>query len=194
MAAVNAVPGLSLVKSMSSAHLTEADAYWSHTADQLEQSFATVSAGLAQPGGAEWKGVAATSAQETYTRAVEPEPSVTVTEETFFGHGWQPLTITVLQAIWFMAQGAEFGVEELVDWFRGLGWKSANGKPLGHDAVRRELSLIRKAGYINAQRLRDEKGRAAGIQYEVSKRARGPASSRSRLRPITAVTDLCRPS
>ena len=123
---------------------------------------------------------AATSAQETYTRAVEPEPSVTVTEETFFGHGWQPLTITVLQAIWFMPQGAEFGVEELVDWFRGLGWKSANGKPLGHDAVRRELSLIRKAGYINAQRLRDEKGRAAGIQYEVSKRARPTSGAGAR--------------
>lgn len=64
MAAVNAVPGLSLVKSMSSAHLTEADTYWSHTAERLEQSFATVSAGLAQPGGSAWHGVAAASAQE----------------------------------------------------------------------------------------------------------------------------------
>lgn len=113
---------------------------------------------------------AASSSSETYTRSIEPEPSVTVTDQTFFGHGWQPLTICVLQAIWFMPQGAEFGVEDLVDWFRGLGWKSANGKPLGADAVRRELALIREAGYIRAERLRGERGRAAGIRYEISKR------------------------
>ena len=59
-----------------------------------------------------------------------------------------------------------------MDWFRGLGWKSANGKPLGADAVRRELALIREAGYIRAERLRGEKGRAAGIRYEISKRPR----------------------
>ena len=115
---------------------------------------------------------AASSSSEAYARSVEPEPSVTVTEQTFFGHGWQPLTICVLQAIWFMPQGAEFGVEDLVDWFRRLGWKSANGKPLGADAVRRELALIREAGYIRAERLRGEKGRAAGIRYEISKRPR----------------------
>lgn len=115
---------------------------------------------------------AASSSQETYSRSVEPEPSVTVTDQTFFGHGWQPLTITVLQAIWFMPQGAEFGVPDLVDWFRSLGWKSANGKPLGEDAVRRELALIREAGYIQARRTRGEKGRVTGIHYEISKRAR----------------------
>jgi hypothetical protein len=115
---------------------------------------------------------ASSSSSERYTRSIEPEPSVTVTDETFFGHGWQPLTICVLQAIWFMPQGAEFGVEDLVDWFRRLGWKSANGKPLGADAVRRELALIREAGYIRAERLRGEKGRAAGIRYEISKRPR----------------------
>ncbi|MFE1230595.1 hypothetical protein [Streptomyces sp. NPDC058745] len=109
---------------------------------------------------------------ENYSRAVEPEPSVTVTDETFFGHGWQPLTITVLQAIWFMPQGAHFDVEALVGWFRSLGWKSANGKPLGADAVRRELALIREAGYIRAQRLRGEHGQVSGIHYEVSKRPR----------------------
>lgn len=115
---------------------------------------------------------AASSGGETYSRSIEPEPSVTITDETFFGHGWQPLTITVLQAIWFMPQGAEFDVEDLVDWFRSLGWKSANGKPLGADAVRRELALIRQAGYIRAHRIRGEKGRVAGIHYEVSKRPR----------------------
>lgn len=120
---------------------------------------------------------AASSSSEKYSRSIEPEPSVTVTDETFFGHGWQPLTICVLQAIWFMPQGAEFGVEDLVDWFRRLGWKSANGKPLGADAVRRELALIREAGYIRAERLRGEKGRAAGIRYEISKRPRPGADS-----------------
>lgn len=115
---------------------------------------------------------AASNNSETYSRSIEPEPSVTITDQTFFGHGWQPLTITVLQAIWFMPQGAEFDVEDLVDWFRSLGWKSANGKPLGADAVRRELALIRQAGYIRAHRIRGEKGRVVGIHYEVSKRPR----------------------
>ncbi|MFH9426386.1 hypothetical protein [Streptomyces sp. NPDC017529] len=123
---------------------------------------------------------AVSSTAETYARAVETEPSVTVTEETFFGHGWQPQTITVLQAIWFLPQGAQFGVEDLVDWFRSLGWKSANGKPLGEDAVRREMALIRKSGYVRARRLRGEGGRVAGIRYEVSKRARPDASAGQR--------------
>jgi hypothetical protein len=120
---------------------------------------------------------AASSSRETYSRSIEPEPSVTITDQTFFGHGWQPMTIAVLQAIWFMPQGSEFDVEDLVDWFRALGWKSANGKPLGHDAVRRELALIRKAGYIRAQRLRGEGGRVAGIHYEISKRPRPQGDS-----------------
>ncbi|MFD7233583.1 hypothetical protein [Streptomyces sp. NPDC059881] len=108
----------------------------------------------------------------TYARSIEPEPSVTITDQAFFGHGWQPLTITILQATWFMPQGAEFSVEDLVDWFRSLGWKSANGKPLGPDAVRRELALIRQAGYIHAHRTRGDRGRVTGIRYEISKRAR----------------------
>lgn len=115
---------------------------------------------------------ASSSSRETFSRSIEPDPSVTITEETFFGHGWQPLTIAVLQAIWFMPQGAEFDVEDLVRWFRQLGWKSANGKPLGEDAVRRELALIRGAGYIRAHRIRGERGRVAGIHYEISKRPR----------------------
>lgn len=121
---------------------------------------------------------AASSSCDTYSRSIEPEPSVTITDQTFFGHGWQPLTITVLQAIWFMPQGAEFDVHDLVDWFRSLGWKSANGKPLGEDAVRRELALIREAGYIRAHRVRGEKGRVTGIHYEISKRPR-PGQDRS---------------
>ena len=121
---------------------------------------------------------AASSSDEVYSRAVETEPSVTVTEETFFGHGWQPLTIVVLQAVWFMPQGAQFGVEDLVDWFRHLGWKSANGKPLGADAVRRELALIREAGYVRAERVRGDKGRVVGIRYEISKRPR-PGAGRA---------------
>ncbi|MGW0960754.1 hypothetical protein ACWD4K_17330 [Streptomyces gelaticus] len=112
--------------------------------------------------------------RETWARAVEPEPSVTITDETFFGHGWQPMTIAVLQAIWFLPAGEEFGVDELVGWFRALGWKSANGRPLGEDAVRRELALIRKAGYIRAYRLRGEGGQIAGMRYEISKRPKPP--------------------
>ena len=111
-------------------------------------------------------------AASAYARAVEPEPSVTITDATFFGHGWQPTTIATLQAIWFMPQGMSFGVDELAAWFRQLGWKSANGKPLGVDAIRRELALIRQAGYVQAIRLRGEGGRVEGIRYEVSRRPR----------------------
>ncbi|MCY0923912.1 MULTISPECIES: hypothetical protein [unclassified Streptomyces] len=112
--------------------------------------------------------------RETWARAIEPEPSVTITEETFFGHGWQPLTLSVLQALWFMPPGEEFDVPELVGWFRALGWKSANGKPLGEDAVRRELALIRKAGYIRTFRVRLEGGQLGGARYEISKRPKPP--------------------
>ncbi|MEV8311865.1 hypothetical protein AB0P36_32205 [Streptomyces flavidovirens] len=112
--------------------------------------------------------------RETWARSLETEPSVTVTEETFFGHGWQPLTLATLQAIWFLPATAEFSVEQLVAWFGALGWKSANGKPLGEDAVRRELALIRKAGYVRAYRVKGEGGRMAGMRYEVSKRQMEP--------------------
>ncbi|MFI9206418.1 hypothetical protein [Streptomyces sp. NPDC053048] len=112
--------------------------------------------------------------RETWARAIEPEPSVTITEETFFGHGWQPLTIAVLQALWFMPPGEEFDVPELVGWFRAMGWKSGNGKPLGEDAVRRELALIRKAGYIRTYRVRLEGGTLGGARYEISKRPKAP--------------------
>ncbi|WP_330481399.1 hypothetical protein [Streptomyces sp. NBC_00724] len=97
-----------------------------------------------------------------------------MTEETFFGHGWQPLTLTVLQAIWFLPASAEFNVGQLVNWFDALGWKSANGKPLGEDAVRRELKLIREAGYVRAYRVKGENGRMAGMRYEISKRQMPP--------------------
>ncbi|MEW1754102.1 hypothetical protein [Streptomyces angustmyceticus] len=111
---------------------------------------------------------------ETFSIAPEFAPSVTITEETFFEHGWQPLTVCVLQAIWFLPADASFDVAMLVDWFKHLGWKSANGKPLGPDAMRRELGLIRKAGYINAARLQGEGGRMVGIHYTVSKRRSSP--------------------
>lgn len=111
---------------------------------------------------------------ETFSIASEFAPSVTITEETFFEHGWQPLTICVLQAIWFLPADASFDVVMLVDWFKQLGWRSANGKPLGPDAIRRELGLIRKAGYINAARLQGEGGRMVGIHYTVSKRRSSP--------------------
>jgi hypothetical protein len=107
-----------------------------------------------------------------YVRAVEPEPSVTITDATFFGHGWQPVTIGVLQAIWFLPQGMNFTVEDLATWFGNLGWKSTNGRPLGVEGVRRELAHIRKAGYIQAVRLRGDGGRVEGIRYEVSRRVR----------------------
>lgn len=114
------------------------------------------------------------SGRETWSRAIETEPSVTVTEETFFGHGWQPLTLTVLQAIWFLPASAEFNVGQLVNWFDALSWKSANGKPLGEDAVRRELKLIREAGYVRAFRVKGEDGRMTGMRYEISKRQMPP--------------------
>lgn len=111
-------------------------------------------------------------AATTYARAVEPEPSVTITDATFFGHGWQPTTIATLQAIWFMPQGMSFTVDELAAWFGQLGWKSTNGRPFGQEGVRRELALIRAAGYIQAVRLRGEGGKVTGIRYEISKRVR----------------------
>ncbi|WP_424893454.1 hypothetical protein [Streptomyces sp. XH2] len=112
--------------------------------------------------------------RETWARAIEPEPSVTITEDVFFGHGWQPMTITMLMALWFLPPGEDFDVPELVGWCRAMGWKSANGKPLGEDAVRRELALIRKAGYVRTYRLKGEGGRMVGMRYEISKRPKPP--------------------
>ena len=108
--------------------------------------------------------------RETYTKKSEFAPNVTITEETFFGHGWQPLTISFLQALWFLPHGAPFDVPFLVAWFERIGWKGANGKPLGANVVRRELGLLREAGYVQTRRLRGEGGKAVGIQYVVSQR------------------------
>lgn len=125
-------------------------------------------------------------AASSYARAVEPEPSVTITDATFFGHGWQPMTIATLQAIWFMPQGIDFKVEDLTAWFRKLGWKSGNGQPIGIDAVRRELALIRQAGYVHAVRVRGQGGRVEGIRYEVSKRVRAELPAAGPWIPIQA--------
>ncbi|MEJ8632052.1 hypothetical protein [Streptomyces sp. MS2.AVA.5] len=108
--------------------------------------------------------------RETYTKKSEFAPNVTLAEETFFGHGWQPLTISFLQALWFLPHGAPFDVPSLVAWFERIGWKGANGKPLGANVVRRELGLLREAGYVRARRLRGDGGKAVGIQYVVSQR------------------------
>ncbi|MET7780387.1 hypothetical protein ABZU94_34900 [Streptomyces mirabilis] len=108
--------------------------------------------------------------RETFKRASEFAPHVTVTEETFFSHGWQPLTIAVLQTLWFLPSDTAFDIPFLVDWYARLGWKGANGKPLGENVVRREIGLIRDAGYVSTTRLRGEGGRAVGIQYTVSQR------------------------
>ncbi|MCA1223710.1 hypothetical protein, partial [Streptomyces sp. 8L] len=108
--------------------------------------------------------------RETFKLASEFAPHVTVTEETFFSHGWQPLTISVLQSLWFLPADASFDIPFLVDWYGRLGWKGANGKPLGAPVVRREIGLIREAGYVTMSRLRGEGGQAVGIQYAVSQR------------------------
>ncbi|WP_459740930.1 hypothetical protein [Streptomyces sp. E-15] len=106
----------------------------------------------------------------TYTKKSEFAPHVTTTEETFFGHGWQPLTIAFIQALWFLPPNQSFDVPFLVTWFDRLGWKGANGKPIGANVVRRELGLLREAGYVQTHRLRGEGGKAVGIQYVVSQR------------------------
>lgn len=108
--------------------------------------------------------------RETFKVASEFAPHITVTEEAFFAHGWQPLTITVLQSLWFLPADATFDIPFLVDWYARLGWKGANGKPLGANVVRREIGLIRDAGYITVTRLRGESGQAVGIKYAVSQR------------------------
>ncbi|OII61313.1 hypothetical protein BJP40_05945 [Streptomyces sp. CC53] len=108
--------------------------------------------------------------RESYTKKAEFAPHVTVSEETFFGHGWQPLTIAFLQALWFLPHDATFDVPFLVRWLDDLGWKGANGKPLGERTVLRELGLLRKAGYVQSHRLRGEGGKSVGIQYTVSQR------------------------
>ena len=108
--------------------------------------------------------------RETFKRASEFAPHVTVTDETFFSHGWQPLTITICQSLWFLPADATFDIPFLVDWYEKLGWKGANGKPLGAKVVRREIGLIRDAGYVTVTRLRGEDGTAVGIQYSVSQR------------------------
>lgn len=108
--------------------------------------------------------------RETFKLASEFAPHITVTEETFFSHGWQPLTITICQSLWFLPADATFDIPFLVDWYARLGWKGANGKPLGANVVRREIGLIRDAGYVTVQRLRGESGQAVGIQYAISQR------------------------
>ncbi|KPC69094.1 hypothetical protein ADL27_55040 [Streptomyces sp. NRRL F-6602] len=115
-------------------------------------------------------GQEALEVRETFKRASEFAPHVTMTDETFFSHGWQPLTITVLQSLWFLPVDATFDIPFLVDWYEKLGWKGANGKPLGAKVVRREIGLIRDAGYVTVNRLRGEDGTAVGIQYSVSQR------------------------
>ncbi|MFC8010845.1 hypothetical protein [Streptomyces cinereoruber] len=108
--------------------------------------------------------------RETFRIASEFAPHVTVTEQTFFGHGWQPLTLSILQSLWFLPADADFDIPFLVDWYKRLGWKGANGKPLGAPVIRREIALIREAGYVTTARLRGESGKAVGIQYSVSQR------------------------
>ncbi|MGW3360563.1 hypothetical protein ACWDFL_35100 [Streptomyces bungoensis] len=115
-------------------------------------------------------GRAGLEGRATYARKSEFAPHVTTTEETFFGHGWQPLTIAFLQALWFLPPNHSFDVPFLVTWLDRLGWKGANGKPIGANVVRRELGLLREAGYVQCQRLRGEGGKAVGIQYVVSQR------------------------
>jgi hypothetical protein len=106
----------------------------------------------------------------TYTKKSEFAPHVTITEETFFGHGWQPLTIAFAQALWFLPPNQTFDVPFLMSWLEQLGWKGANGKPIGANVVRRELGLLREAGYVQTHRLRGEGGKVVGIQYVVSQR------------------------
>ncbi|GCE01545.1 hypothetical protein [Embleya hyalina] len=132
----------------------------------------------------------AASVASTWSVAVEPPAQITLREETFFGHGWQPLTIAFLGALWFLPPGAQFTVEELTAWLARLGWKSGNGQPIGVKAVRGELKLVRDAGYVRAHRIRAtadvvdpatgevrvRKGGLLGIRYEVSTRP-GPAQS-----------------
>ncbi|MFF8250036.1 hypothetical protein [Streptomyces griseus] len=108
--------------------------------------------------------------RETFKVAAEFAPHVTVTEQTFFGHGWQPLTNSILMSLWFLPSDATFDIPFLVDWYQRIGWKGANGKPLGAPVIRREIGLIREAGYVTVTRLRGEKGQAVGIQYSVSQR------------------------
>lgn len=108
--------------------------------------------------------------RETFKLTSEFAPHVTVTEETFFGHGWQPLTTSMLMSLWFLPADASFDIPFLVDWYQRLGWKGANGKPLGAPVIRREIGLIREAGYVTVTRLRGESGQAVGIQYSVSQR------------------------
>ncbi|MFH8886689.1 hypothetical protein ACH4ET_32615, partial [Streptomyces californicus] len=108
--------------------------------------------------------------RELFTKKSEFAPSVVMPEETFFGHGFNPLTLGVLQALWFLPHDATFDVPFLVSWFEKLGWKGANGKPLGANTVRRELGLLREAGYVQSKRLRGEGGTSVGIQYTVSQR------------------------
>ncbi|MFF2411766.1 hypothetical protein [Streptomyces sp. NPDC058092] len=108
--------------------------------------------------------------RETFKLASEFAPHITVTEETFFGHGWQPLTTSMLMSLWFLPADASFDIPFLVDWYQRLGWKGANGKPLGAPVIRREIGLIREAGYVTVTRLRGESGQAVGIQYSVSQR------------------------
>ncbi|MFD9398198.1 hypothetical protein ACFWA4_05180 [Streptomyces sp. NPDC060011] len=113
---------------------------------------------------------------------------MTITEETFFSHGWQPLTISILQTLWFLPSDTTFDIPFLVDWFARLGWKGANGKPMGERVILREIGLMREAGYVTATRLRGEGGKTIGIQYAVSQRRRDQPQTGAWL-PVTPAVE-----
>jgi hypothetical protein len=64
MAAGTALPTLSQVQTLDTAHLREAGEYWTRTGNLWEQAFGEVHEQIAAPGGVPWEGQAAASAQE----------------------------------------------------------------------------------------------------------------------------------
>jgi hypothetical protein len=64
MFAVTSLPSLSQVETLDTSYLFEAQQYWTHTGNLWDQVFTEIHDKMSTPGGAPWKGQAATAGQE----------------------------------------------------------------------------------------------------------------------------------
>jgi hypothetical protein len=71
MAAGAALPTLSQVQTLDTAHLREAGQYWTRTGNQWERAFGEVHERMAAPGGVPWEGQAAAAQERSYLDLVK---------------------------------------------------------------------------------------------------------------------------
>lgn len=97
----------------------------------------------------------------------EARHSIVVTRATFFDHGLQPLDLAVLNYLWFLPPGSAPSHAELVAAFQRLGWRSANGHPIGRDAVYAALGRLIHAGYVGRHQHRRADGQLGRVVFDV---------------------------